>query len=84
MERNLLLESYLEKAQRLPAVSKNYLAVAREAAERNHSYVEYLLALVEQEIISREEQSLRRRLKNARFPFVKGLEDYDFTVMPSL
>jgi len=83
MERNLLLESYLKRL-RLPAVSKNYLAVAREAAERNQTYVEYLLALVEQEIINREEQSFKRRLKNARFPFVKGLEDYDFRLVPSL
>jgi len=83
MERNLLLESYLKKLK-LPAISKSYLEVAREAAERNQTYVDYLLALAEQEIIRREEQSLKRRLKNARFPFIKTLEEYDFSLIPSL
>lgn len=83
VERNLLLESYLKRL-RLPAVNQNYLAVAREAAERNQSYVDYLLALVEQEIARREEQGLKRRLKMAHFPFTKTLEEYDFSLIPSL
>lgn len=83
MERNLLLESYLKRLK-LPAIGQNYLAVAREAAERNQSYVDYLLALMEQEIARREEQGFKRRLKSARLPFLKTLEEYDFSLMPSL
>jgi DNA replication protein DnaC len=61
-----------------------YLALAREAAERNQTHVDYLAALTEQEIVGREENSLRRRLKAARFPLTKTLADFDFAAIPSL
>ncbi|WXJ87718.1 IS21 family transposase ISCth9 [Moorella humiferrea] len=83
MTNNLLLESYLKKL-RLPAILRSYQQVAREAADRNQSYTEYLCALMEQEIIQREEANLKRRLKQARFPYLKTLEEYDFSLIPSL
>ena len=83
MESNPLLESYLKRLK-LPAIARSYMEVARDASERNSSYIEYLLALVEQEVIHREEASLRRRIKQARFPYIKTLEDYDFSLIPSL
>ena len=83
MESNLLLESYLKRLK-LPAIARSYMEIARDASERNSSYIEYLLALVEQEVIHREEASLRRRIKQARFPYIKTLEDYDFSLIPSL
>ena len=83
MESNPLLESYLKRLK-LPAIARSYMEIARDASERNSSYIEYLLALVEQEVIHREEASLRRRIKQARFPYIKTLEDYDFSLIPSL
>jgi len=83
MEQNPLLESYLKRLK-LPAMARSYIEVAREASERNCTYTDYLLALVEQEIIQREESSLKRRIKKARFPYIKTLEDYDFSLIPSL
>lgn len=83
MEQNPLLESYLKRLK-LPAMARSYIEVAREASERNCTYTDYLLALVEQEIIQREESSLKRRIKQARFPYIKTLEDYDFSLIPSL
>ncbi|MCL6559814.1 MAG: IS21-like element helper ATPase IstB [Firmicutes bacterium] len=83
MESNLLLEGYLKRLK-LPAIARSYREIARDASERNSTYIEYLLALVEQEVIHREEASLRRRIKQARFPYIKTLEDYDFSLIPSL
>jgi DNA replication protein DnaC len=83
MERNALLEANLKRL-RLPAMGRLYLALAREAAERNQTHVDYLAALTEQEIVGREESSLRRRLKAARFPLTKTLADFDFAAIPSL
>ena len=41
-------------------------------------------ALVEQEIIQREEANLKRHFKHARFPYLKILEGYDFSLISSL
>lgn len=83
MEPNPLLEAYLKRLK-LPAIARTYREIAREAAETNQTYTDYLLALVEQEILQREEASLKRRLRQARFPYLKTLEDYDFSLIPSL
>ena len=48
------------------------------------SYEEYLLALLEAESETREENQRQRRLKQAAFPVQKTLDSYDFSLMPSL
>jgi DNA replication protein DnaC len=79
-----LLLDHLTKQLRIPTVASNYRSLAREAEERNLSYEEYLLALLESEAESREENQKQRRLKQATFPVHKTLENYDFSLMPSL
>jgi DNA replication protein DnaC len=79
-----LLLDHLTKQLRIPTVASNYRSLAREAEERNLSYEEYLLALLESEAESREENKKQRRLKQAAFPVHKTLENYDFSLMPSL
>jgi DNA replication protein DnaC len=79
-----LLLDHLTKQLRIPTVASNYRSLAREAEERNLSYEEYLLALLESEAESREENQKQRRLKQAAFPIHKTLESYDFSLMPSL
>lgn len=83
MAANLLLESYLKQLH-LPSFAKNYQPFAADAAQRNEDHVRYLLALAEQEIRQREQNMHRRRLKLARFPVLKELADFDFSVVPSL
>lgn len=83
MSKTLLLKTYL-KQLRLPTILKNYEALAREAAETNQTFEEFLCCLVEQEVIQREDNNLKRRLKYARFPTTKTLETFDFTAIPSL
>lgn len=79
-----LLLDHLTKQLRMPTVSKNYRSLAREAEEHNLSYEEYLLALLEAESESREENQKQRRLKQASFPVQKTLDTFDFSLMPSL
>jgi DNA replication protein DnaC len=79
-----LLLDHLTKQLRMPTVASHYRSLAREAEERNLSYEEYLLALLEAESESREENQKQRRLKQAAFPVHKTLESYDFSLMPSL
>ena len=83
MTTQMLLNHYL-KQLRLPSVAQHYTAVARDAQDRNLGYEEYLLALVEQEVQTREENQRQQRLKKATFPTAKTLELFDFHLMPSL
>ncbi len=79
----MLLDTYLKRL-RLPAVASQYQVLARDAAEKNCTYEEYLCTLMEQEVLARDENSRRLRIKQAAFPVLKTLEGFDFTVIPSL
>jgi DNA replication protein DnaC len=83
MERNPLLDSYLRQL-RLPTFTKLYPQFAVDAARSNHDTVRFLLALAEQEVNQRQLNMLQQRLKNARFPVIKELADFDFSCLPML
>jgi DNA replication protein DnaC len=82
METNMLLETHL-KALRLPTFLKNYRKFAEEAAQADHTYDRFLLALAEQEVAQRERNLIARRIKSARFPVQKELADFDFSCISS-
>ena len=54
------------------------------AAETHMAYTDFLRGLLEEELLAREENQLRRRLKDAAFPFEKTLEEFDFRLRPEL
>jgi DNA replication protein DnaC len=83
MTNDLLLKSYLKRL-RLPVVAQNYARLSEEAAANNQTYPDYLLALFEGEILQREENAQKLRMSKARFPIVKTLDNFDFSVIPSL
>lgn len=47
-------------------------------------YLEFLEAIVDDELETREHKGLDKRLRAARFPVTKTLEDFDFAFQPSL
>jgi DNA replication protein DnaC len=81
--KHLLLTSYLKKL-RLPEFCSNFEEVARDAANANQSYEEYLFALVSQEVIKRDQNRRHRLIKQAQFPIKKTLTDFEFNAIPSL
>ena len=83
METAMLLETYLKKL-RLPTFLRNYAKFAEDAAGKSLSYDRFLLALAEQEVLQREENQRKRRIRDARFPVHKELADFDFSCVPSL
>ena len=83
MEKGMLLEAYLKRL-RLPAIGRHYQELARQAAQSNLPYEAFLLALVEIEAQQREENAHQKRLRMARFPVIKSLDQFDFTALPSL
>lgn len=83
MESKLLLESYLKRL-RLPTIVRNYARVAQEAADANMTHERYLMALLEQEVTQREQNAFALRMKQAGFPVMKSLENFDFSLSPGI
>lgn len=75
MKTEIILDHVI-KQLRIPEIGKQYRSLTREAEERNLSYEEYLLALLEAELQAREENQRQRRLKQATFPIQKTLDTY--------
>jgi len=82
METNMLLDIYL-KALRLPTFLQNYRKFAQDAAQADHNFDRFLLALAEQEVAQRERNRIVRHTKAARFPVLKELADFDFSCISS-
>jgi len=78
-----IIGTYL-KQLKLPAIARDYHTLARDAERQNAGYLGYLQALLDHEVIEREERQLQRRLVQARFPYEKRLEDFDFSAVPAL
>ena len=76
-----IIGNYL-KQLKLPAIARDYQTLARDAERQNAGYLGYLQALLDHEVIEREERQLQRRLVQARFPYEKRLEDFDFSACP--
>lgn len=60
----------------LPFMRDNYDALACHAAEKHWSHVDYLAALAEGEAGLRRQRSINRRIKLARFPVIKTLQQF--------
>jgi DNA replication protein DnaC len=69
------------RSLKLPAIRAQYAAVARRAQKDGWSYEAYLQELLEVEMRSREEHMACKRLKEARFPEIKTLEQIDWNAM---
>ena len=62
----------------LPFVRENYHELAQTAAEQHWGHLEYLQALIQGEVGRREDKSLAHRVRNARFPLTKTLDQFQW------
>jgi len=72
------------KQLKLPAMGAEYEKLAREAAEANEDYEQYLLRLTELEVAARASNAVQARIRAAGFPVLKDFDTFDFTAVPSL
>jgi DNA replication protein DnaC len=72
------------KELKLPTVAEHWERLAREAGRRRQSHAEYLAELTHQEVCDRRERRVQRRTSEARFPRLKTLDGFDFSVQPQL
>ena len=79
----VLLKHHL-KALKLPTMLAEAEKIAQRCAADNADHLAFLLQLVELELIERERKAAERRLKAARFPATKILDEFDFAARPSV
>lgn len=78
-----LLTSHL-RSLKLPTMLASWNEVARQCAETDASYGEFLERLAERELLARQSKATERRLGQAGFPAPKDLADFDFAAAPKL
>jgi DNA replication protein DnaC len=79
----VLLKHHL-KALKMPTMHGECEKVAARCAKENVDHLGFLLQLCELELLDRERRAADRRLKAAKFPMHKTLENFDFAAQPSV
>jgi DNA replication protein DnaC len=72
------------KQLRTPTIGTQFERLAEEALQQKQTHVRYLEALLAAEVEDRERRVVERRLREARLPRVKTLEEFDFGQSPRL
>lgn len=60
-------------------IHEHYASLAKEAAQAHWGYVEFLARLIAGEALLRQERSVQRRIRQARFPVIKTLEQFQWS-----
>ena len=69
---------------RLPTVGAQFARLAADAAAANQSHTSYLAALLAAEVEERERGTIERRLRDAKLPRMKTLDEFDFAAAPHI
>lgn len=66
----------------LPYIKNQYLESINESMDKQYSYEKFLEVLLENEVILRDKNGINNRIKNAKFPYLKYLEDLKYDAFP--
>jgi DNA replication protein DnaC len=80
-EINKNIESHL-KYLKLSGIMPVYEELSLKATKSKLLYEEYLLLLLEEEIKRKQDASVKSKIISAKFPFVKTIEEFDFSFQP--
>ena len=72
------IESNLQYLK-LGYVKENYISMSDKAAKENWSYIQYLESLLEGEMQSKLDRSIKRRIKEAHFPQIKTIDQFQWS-----
>lgn len=72
------------KRLHLPTIRRLHLELAVRAEEEDMSYRTFLEILVAEEVGHRAQTRITRSVRKARFPFLRTVEDFDFTFQTSI
>ena len=71
------LEAQLQRLH-LHYIQEHYQDLAGKAAEEQRTHLDYLAQLIDGEAERRENHAIKRRIRNARFPVIKTLDDFQW------
>lgn len=77
------IESNLTRL-RLPRIREVIASVIQTAQEQGKSYLAFLDELLEEEVASKEQRRIETALKISGLPFIKSIDEFDFTFHPQL
>jgi len=72
------------KVLHLPTVAAQCAQLAEQALRERRSHLGFLEALLQAELEEREQRLVERRLREARLPRMKMLEEFDFAQCPKI
>lgn len=70
--------AYLTRALKAPTLRDSVARLAERARAENWTHEEYLAACLQREVSARESHGGEGRIRAARFPARKSLEEFDF------
>jgi DNA replication protein DnaC len=76
--------AFLARAMKAPRIAACAESMARRAEEEGWDHQAYLAAVLAEEVSARETHGGQHRVKAARFPQVKTLDDFDFSFQRSV
>jgi DNA replication protein DnaC len=76
--------AFLSRALKAPRIRAVASTLAEQAREESWDYESYLAAVLSEEVASRENHGGENRVKAARFPQTKTLDDFDFSFQRSV
>ena len=82
--KSLVLLKHHLKALKMPTLHGECEKIAARCAKENVDHLGFLLQLCEMELLDRERRAAEHRLKAAKFPTYKTLENFDFSAQPSI
>jgi DNA replication protein DnaC len=76
--------AFLARALKAPRVAERAGPLAKRAVDEGWDHETYLAAVLSEEVTARDAHGGQHRVKAARFPQVKTLDDFDFTFQRSV
>jgi len=64
---------------KLPYIRENYEEAAKTAARKNWTHIEFLSELIKKESGLRWDRFIKRRVKSAKFPVIKTLDNFNWS-----
>ena len=81
MSRTLVTDDLIRtraRALRMPGLARGFETLCRQAEKERWTFEEFLAECLAVEVTSRSDSAIRQRLRDARFPDIKTLDQFDF------
>ena len=66
----------------LPYIKNQYLETINESMDNQHSYEDFLKLILENEVMLRNKNGINNRIRRAKFPYLKYLEELKYDAFP--